>query len=271
LNYRHAFHAGNFADLVKHATLTVLLDEMSRDSSALTVVDTHAGAGAYDLQGEMALRSKEAAIDRLLADAAAPEAFDVLAAAVARANPGGETRIYPGSPALVAAALRPQDRMVACELRPDDHAALAELLAPLGEQARAVLGDGFAEASKATLKGRNLTLIDPPFERDDDYRRIGDTVRAILPRNDPSVTAIWVPLKDLDTFDRFLTRLEAMEAPMLVGEVRLRPLTDPMKLNGCAMVVVNPPAGAEEALRAICGWVAQHLGEEGNEARVWRL
>jgi 23S rRNA (adenine2030-N6)-methyltransferase len=85
------------------------------------------------------------------------------------------------------------------------------------------------------------------------------------------VLAIWVPLKDLDTFDRFLTRLEPLEASVLIGECRLRPLSDPMKMNGCAMVVINPPEGTEAALQAICGWVAQHLGEARNEARVWRL
>ena len=270
MNYRHAFHAGNFADLVKHATLTFLLEAMTREAGALTVIDTHAGAGAYDLQGEMARKTGEAAIDRLLSDEAAPEVFDVLVASVARANPAGETRVYPGSPALVVQALRDEDWLIACELRPDDHAALAELLEGV-EQATAVLGDGFAQVGKTDLKGRNLILIDPPFEQNDDYRRIAEASRSVLTRNDQAVIAIWAPLKDLDTFDRFLTSLEALEAPVVIGETRLRPLTDPMRLNGCAMVVINPPGGADEALHSICGWVAQHLGEARNEARVWRL
>jgi 23S rRNA (adenine2030-N6)-methyltransferase len=270
MNYRHAFHAGNFADLVKHATLTFLLEAMTREPGALTVLDTHAGAGAYDLQGEMARKTGEATIDRLLADEAAPEAFDILAAAVARANQGGETRVYPGSPALVVQALRGQDRLIACELRADDHAALADLLDGV-EGARAVLGDGFAQVGKTDGKGRNLILIDPPFEQDDDYRRIAEASAGALTRNRQAVIAIWTPLKDLDTFDRFLTSLEPLDAPVLIGETRLRPLSDPMRLNGCAMVVINPPDGTDEALHSICGWVAQHLGEAGNEARVWRL
>jgi 23S rRNA (adenine2030-N6)-methyltransferase len=272
MNYRHAFHTGNFADLVKHATLTVLLDELTRDPAALTVIDTHAGAGAYDLAGEMARRSGEAAIDRLLADADAPEVFDVLAAAVARANPLGGTRVYPGSPALTAAALRPQDRLIACELRADDHAALADLLAPLGEQAQTLQADGFdVAAERAPAAGKALVLIDPPFERGDDYLRIAHTCGKVLARNACAVVAVWTPLKDLDTFDRFLTGLEPLSAPVLVGEVRLRPLTDPLRLNGCAMVTVNPPQGLDEALEAICGWAAQELGDDRNEARVWRL
>jgi 23S rRNA (adenine2030-N6)-methyltransferase len=271
LNYRHAFHAGNFADLVKHATLTLLLEAMTRDAAPLTVIDTHAGAGAYDLHGEMARRSGEAAVDRLLADAAAPEPFDMLIAALARVNPPGEPRHYPGSPVLIAAALRPQDRLFACELRPDDHAALSELLAPLSAQAQALRADGFETAMRTVSSGPALMLIDPPFERDDDYRRIAETARTLLDRNGAAVIAVWVPLKDLDTFDRFLTGLESLPAPVVVGETRLRPLTDPLRLNGCAMVIANPPEGLEAALAAICGWAAERLGEMGNEARVWRL
>jgi 23S rRNA (adenine2030-N6)-methyltransferase len=272
MNYRHAFHAGNFADLVKHATLTVLLEAMTRDPSALTVIDTHAGAGAYDLAGEMARRSGEAAADRLLADVKAPDAFDMLMAALVRTNPDGVVRIYPGSPVLTAAALRPQDRLIACELREDDHAALEEMLAPLSPQAQALKSDGYAEAARrAPQTGKALVLIDPPFERGDDYVRIAQTCAAVLARNPAAVIAIWAPLKDLDTFDRFLTGLEMLPAQVLIGETRLRPLTDPMRLNGCAMVIVNPPEGLDEALNAICGWAAQELGDDRNEARVWRL
>jgi 23S rRNA (adenine2030-N6)-methyltransferase len=271
VNYRHAFHAGNFADLAKHAVLTGLLDKMLRDPAPLSVIDTHAGAGAYDLQGELARKTGEAAVDRLLADETAPEAFDILIAAVARANRGGGTRVYPGSPALTAAALRPQDRLAACELRADDHAALANLLDPLAPQAQALRTDGYAYAAANAGQGRTLVLIDPPFEQSDDYRRAADAAKAVLAANSSAVVAIWTPLKDLDTFDRFVGQLESLTEPVLIGEIRLRPLTDPMKLNGCAMTLVNPPPGVEEPLASICGWVAQHLGEDRNEARVWRL
>jgi 23S rRNA (adenine2030-N6)-methyltransferase len=272
VNYRHAFHAGNFADLVKHATFTELLEGLTRDPGALTVIDTHAGAGAYDLAGEMARRSGEAAADRLLADGKAPDAFDMLMAALVRTNPDGVVRIYPGSPVLAAAALRSQDRLIACELRDDDHAALEEMLEPLSPQALALKSDGYTEAVHRTpATGKALVLIDPPFERGDDYTRIAQTCVKVLARNPRAVIAIWTPLKDLDTFDRFLTGLEPLAAQVLIGEMRLRPLSDPLRLNGCAMVVVNPPDGLDESLRAICGWAAQELGEARNEARVWRL
>src|SRR5436190_1084190 len=264
VNYRHAFHAGNFADLVKHATLTLILEALTRDPAPLTVIDTHAGAGAYDLEGEMARRSGEAAAARLLSDPNAPEAFDILTAAIVRANPDGGARIYPGSPVLTAAALRPTDRLIACELRPDDHAALEAMLAPLAPESQALLADGFTVAAERAPAGKTLVLIDPPFERGDDYARAAEAAGQVLSRNRAAVVAIWTPLKDLDTFDRFLSGLETLVAPVLVAEARLRPLDDPMRLNGCTLCVVNPPAGLDEGLAAICGWVAQELGESRN-------
>ena len=115
MNYRHAFHAGNFADLVKHATLLLLLERLTKASNPLLVVDTHAGAGAYDLRGEAAARSGEAqaGIVRLMADSQAPLAFASLKQAVRRLNGGGGVQLYPGSPLLIAGALRPTDQYLA--------------------------------------------------------------------------------------------------------------------------------------------------------------
>ena len=271
MNYRHAYHAGNFADLVKHAGLTLILDALT-SGPPLMVIDTHAGAGAYDLAAPMPLKSGEAAIARLALDKDAPEAFDILLAAVHRANPDGGFRIYPGSPALVCAALRADDRLSACELRADDHAELAALLTPFGAQARAVRADGFDfAAAHAPSSGPLLVLIDPPYERSDDYPRAARAAAAVLTRNPAAVIAIWTPLKDLETFDGFLRALEPLRAPVLVAEARLHPLHDPMRMNGCALVVANPTSGLEGLMREICTWVASRLGGAGNEARVWLL
>lgn len=275
MNYRHAFHAGNFADLVKHACLTLLMDRLTDQPGPLTVVDTHAGAGAYDLSGDMARKSGEAerGVVRLMADPDAPEAFDVLKAAVARANPDGAVTLYPGSPALIVSALREQDRYIACELRPDDYALLAQLLAPTDGQAEAVQADGYATvAARVPTGGRALVLIDPPFERADDYARCVEAVAAVRKRNPKAVVAIWTPLKDLETFDAFLRDLENVDPPKsLVAEARLRPLSDPMKMNGSAMVVVGADDGLAADMQAVCGWVVSHLGEAGGEARIWTL
>lgn len=271
MNYRHAFHAGNFADLIKHASLTLLLDALRTDPSPLTVVDTHAGAGGYDLDGEMSRRTGEAAqgVFRLMQDAGAPPAFDALKAAVRAGNPDGGVRFYPGSPSLIGAGLRKGDRYTACELRDDDHALLAETLAPWAG-ARAVQDDGFGVAGREAGKGGRLfVLIDPPFERADDYQRIAATMTSVLQLNAEACIAVWLPLKDLETFDGFLRAVEPAAPSLLVAEARLKPLTDPMKMNGCAMVIANAPPGLEPGLEALCGWVVTRLGEAGGRASVW--
>ncbi|MDR6627887.1 23S rRNA (adenine(2030)-N(6))-methyltransferase RlmJ [Caulobacter segnis] len=277
MNYRHAFHAGNFADLHKHTILLAILSALQAESDALAVIDTHAGAGAYDLSGEMARRSGEAqaGIFRLKAASDAPAVFGPLLAAVLKINSGQEGDLYPGSPLLIARALRKTDRYAGCELRPDDMSLLAKTLAPYAN-AQALEADGYATAAgQAGRGGRAFVLIDPPFERPDDYARIVETTRAVLKRAPDAVLAIWLPLKDLETFDAFLRAMETVTpnsvgGGLLVAELRLRPLTDPMKMNGSAMVMVGAPTGVEAAAAEAGDWIAARLGEPGGRSRVWR-
>ncbi len=268
MNYRHAFHAGNFADLVKHAALLLMLRELTGSPDPLTVIDTHGGAGAYDLEGDMAVRTGEAAqgIGRLMADAGAPQAFGPLKQAVGRFNKAALKR-YPGSPVLAAQALRRGDRLVACEVHAEDEQSLRRSLAGY-PNAKVVGGDGYAFVRENTPGGRLLVLIDPPFERPDDYERAAQALGAILRKNLTATVAVWLPLKDLEPFDGFLRRI-ATDA--LVAEVRLRPLLDPMRMNGCALVIANPTAGLEGPLAEACEWVVAALGEQGGAARLWRL
>jgi 23S rRNA (adenine2030-N6)-methyltransferase len=274
LNYRHAFHAGNFADLVKHAALLQLLARLQARPEPLTVIDTHAGRGLYDLAGAEARKSgeAEAGIIRLMAAREAPDGFHPLIDAVARLNGGaGGVRRYPGSPWLIADALRAADSYLAYELRPDEHGALKSLLKDR-VHARTQCADGFAAAVEATPSaGRVLVLIDPPFERPDDYARIVQTVAGVRRKNPEAQALVWLPLKDLETFDAFLRDLEdAVAAPLLVAETRMRPLSDPMKMNGCALVLVGGPADMAPGLEAICGWTARTLGDDGS-ARIYAL
>ncbi|MGC3971916.1 MAG: 23S rRNA (adenine(2030)-N(6))-methyltransferase RlmJ [Pirellulales bacterium] len=187
MNYRHAFHAGNFADLVKHAGLLRLLSELTAAGAPLTVIDTHAGRGLYDLAGAEARKSgeAEAGIAKLMAAPDAPPEFRPLTGAVAALNKGGEVRRYPGSPWLIAEALRAGDRYVACELRAEEHAALAQALKGR-PGVRTLNADGYlAAVEQCPAQGRVLVLIDPPFEKPDDYGRIVETLaalRAKIPR-----------------------------------------------------------------------------------------
>ncbi|HEV7383453.1 MAG TPA: 23S rRNA (adenine(2030)-N(6))-methyltransferase RlmJ [Phenylobacterium sp.] len=273
MNYRHAFHAGNFADLVKHAALLQLLARATGEGGPLTVIDTHAGRGLYDLAGVEAKKSgeAEAGIVRLMAAADAPAEFAPLTATVRTLNGGAAARRYPGSPWLIAQALRPGDSYVACELRPDEHAALRDLM-KARRGVRTLCADGYDVASAQTPgSGRTLVLIDPPFERADDYARIVETLAGVRRRNPAATALVWLPLKDLETFDGFLRDLEdEVRAPALVAETRMRPLTDPLKMNGCALVLLGAPADMGGVLEAVCGWTARALGDRG-EARVYGL
>jgi len=269
MNYRHSFHAGNFADLVKHA-LVLWLVQTLQARGPLTVLDTHAGAGLYDLSGD-ATRSKEAeaGVARLMTAQGRPPLLDALAARVAAANPDGGARFYPGSPLLIADALEAGGTYVGYELNPPVRALLDQALADR-PNAQAREGDGYAlAAAEAARLKAPLILIDPPFEKPDDYVRSAETALTVIQRDPTATVAIWTPLKDLETFDAFTRRLEGRAGPTLVAEARLRPLTNPMKMNGCALVIVNPPPGAEAAAQQVCAWVADSLGDPGGKAEIW--
>jgi 23S rRNA (adenine2030-N6)-methyltransferase len=271
LNYRHLYHAGNFADLLKHALLTEVMARMTAAGGPLCVIDTHAGAGVYDLTSDAARRTGEAAagIGVLMADDEAPPAFDILKVAVRDLNDRG-LRTYPGSPVLIERALRGRDRLIACETRREDYEMLRQALRAPGAQA--MREDGWDAAARRTPRApaQALVLIDPPYEAGDDPERVAEITRAVLARNGGAVVAVWAPLKDLAGFDALLGALEDAAAPrrLLVAEARLRAPDDPMRMNGCAMAVVNAPAGLEGVAGAAAGWIAAALGEAGGSGRA---
>lgn len=272
MNYRHAYHAGNFADLAKHAILLALLDCLEAGAGGFTVIDTHAGAGLYDLAGPEASRTGEAkaGIARLMAARDAPAAFATLKTAVARLNPKGPPQFYPGSPRLIAERLRSEDRLIACEARADDHKGLTQALRGFfGVQA--IMTDGWSYATRHAPgePARLLVLIDPPYEASDDGVQAANLARRILAANNRAVIVIWAPIKDLVSFDTLTGRIEdaAGAGAVLIAQTRLRPLTDPMRLNGAALLIINPPDGMEGPARDIVDWVAASAGE-GGEGRV---
>jgi 23S rRNA (adenine2030-N6)-methyltransferase len=279
MNYRHGFHAGNFADLAKHAALLALLRDLRQGETPLLVVDTHAGAGAYDLSDPDFARSREAEAGiKALLGAEVSDSLKPLAGYVraknAAAGFSGRIGLYPGSPLLVLDHQRPADDYVGCELREDDFALLKRRVEPRGQ---AVREDGYDVAVEAADDDKDLLyLIDPPFERGDDYVRIVDCLHDVLALRPDARALVWLPLKDLETWDAFLRHMERdlvegdlVRAPdILASELRLRPLTNPMKMNGCALVSVNPPEGFAPQLEAIARDVASLFGEPGAMARI---
>ena len=246
-----------------------------REPAPLTVLETHAGAGLYDLAGEAARRSGEAltGIERLLQARDPPATLRRLADAVREARAHHGPSVYPGSPLLAAAALRPGDRYIGWELRRDDHERLAAALARERRRAgcptlEARLGDGYVQAP-GVVGERRLIMIDPPFEAGDEAQRLAACVAALALRPGGRL-ALWAPLKDLDGFDRLMAGVEtASGVTGAAVELRLRPLDDPLRLNGCAMILLNAPQGVDAAVES-AAWLAGALGDAGAGARLQR-
>jgi 23S rRNA (adenine2030-N6)-methyltransferase len=269
MNYRHGYHAGNFADVLKHVALVELLRLLTAKDKKLFVLDTHAGAGGYDLEGGEALRTGEAAtgIIRLCAAGRADMPAPVVRylAAVAAydrkfGRPRGQLGHYPGSPRLIRLALRAGDRFVACEFQPREALALKREFA--GDRAVEVRqADGY-QALKALLpppERRGLMLIDPPFEAADEFERLLRALRHGLRRFATGCYAVWYPVKDTAATD-FAGALAALALKQLTLELRLGGPVEPSGLAACALAVINPPWKFEQAMREALPWIAERLG-----------
>jgi 23S rRNA (adenine2030-N6)-methyltransferase len=248
MNYRHAFHAGGPADVVKHAVLTRILVHLRDKPAAFRVIDTHAGAGLYDLRGPEATRSPEwrDGIGRLNSASIDGDARALLAPyldAVAALNPSGELATYPGSPVLARALLRSQDRLIACEIEPAAAAALDHNLGR-GRRAKAVAIDGWA-ALNAYLpppERRGVILIDPPFEAMDEFSRLAQAVEAAHRKWPTGIFLVWYPTKGRQDSDVLAKRLRRSAiAKMLRVEVDFALQREPERLAGCGLIVINPP------------------------------
>jgi 23S rRNA (adenine2030-N6)-methyltransferase len=270
LNYRHAFHAGSFADVFKHAVLCRILAHLRSKETAFRVIDTHAGAGLYDLTGPEAARSDEwkDGIARLLAaELPKPVAellqpyLDVLGAL----NERGEIKLYPGSPALVRAWLRPQDKLTACELHPETFKELNRTLR-CDIRIKTLEVDGWT-ALKAYVppkERRGLVLVDPPFERDGEFHNLAESFAAAHRKWPTGIYALWYPIKGRSGPEAFAKRLRRLAIPKILrAELIVSPLSDPARLNGSGLILVNPPWMLESELKILLLALAAILGRAG--------
>lgn len=269
MNYRHAFHAGNFADVVKHIILTRLVEYLKKKDGAFRVIDTHAGLGRYDLESSEARRSPEwiDGIGRLLEAELPAKAKELMTPYldVIRAENPGKLKTYPGSPWLVRKLFRPQDRLEALELHPEDAWKLTTLFG--GDiQARIIHLDGWLalNAHLPPKEKRGLVLVDPPFEDPGEFGRLIDGLVKGHKKFATGVFALWYPLKDTRAVHDFISTLRDLGIPkVLRAEVIVRPATNPPTLHGTGMIIVNPPFTLEAELRVLLPALARILGDEG--------
>lgn len=269
MNYRHAFHAGNFADCFKHALLAWCIRAIQRKTAPVAFMDTHAGIGRYDLAGDAASRTGEAlrGIARLRDSPPA-----ALADYVRLATALGEG-VYPGSPELFCMLARPGDRVVLVELQAEE---ARTLRANFRGRAQLHRRDGF-EALGGLLPAperRALVLIDPPFEAAGEFDRLAAALATVAGRMPQAMLLAWYPIKDRAGPRAFHDRLRASGvADLVAAELLLREPLDAARLNGCGMVVMNPPFGFEPAFRAMLDALLARLGdgEKGGGVRLVRL
>jgi 23S rRNA (adenine2030-N6)-methyltransferase len=275
MNYRHAFHAGGFADVIKHIVLARILTYLLEKPAAFRVIDTHAGAGLYDLEASEAKRGGEwlTGIARIMqarfSEKAAPllkPYLDIIRAF----NPQGELRAYPGSPLIARALLRPQDRLTACEL---DATARKHLIDALRRdpQARVVDLDGWVAlpAFVPPNERRGLVLIDPPFEAKDEFERLGDGFAAAFAKWPTGIYLLWYPAKSRRATDQLARHVAGTAASTKPAGTCLRlefsvaPQAPDAQLASSGLLIVNPPWTLQGELKTILPELEKPLGQGG--------
>ena len=269
MNYRHAFHAGNSADVVKHALLIALVRALQLKPSALTLIDTHAGCGLYDLQGEEAGRTGEAEGGVLRAFADTNPLLDDYRAAVRDVNEGGEPRLYPGSPRILSQLLRPQDGLILNEKHPEDAAILRGVMRGLPAAIHQRDAYELWLALLPTRTPRGLVVVDPPYEQTDERARIAATIAAAHRKWAHGVTAIWYPLKDRAAHLRWKQQLKRLGIPkFLTVEHWLYDADQPGLYNGAGLFIVNPPYAFTQELPPLLEALRAALAPDGHRGTL---
>ena len=273
MNYRHSYHAGNHADIFKHAVLLRMASLMQRKETPYCYLDSHAGTALYDLQGEAAGKTGEYrdGIARLWDRDDLPEMFADLRDAVAAHNPDGVLRYYPGSPQLIADSLREQDRMILSELHPEDAATLREHFS-VDPRIAVHQRDGY-ELPKAFLpvaEKRALWLLDPPFEKENELKRCLASMQIAIQRMRQTVIALWYPIKDQRLLRDFYRQITDAGLPKVLRvELNVRPADNQLGLNGSGLMLVNPPWPLWEELETALPWLAEVLAQSsGGDCRM---
>ena len=269
MNYRHAFHAGNSADVVKHSLLIALVRALQQKPGALTLIDTHAGGGLYDLGGEQARRTGEAARGVLRAFADPNPMLNDYRAVVRTVNVGAETRLYPGSPQVLAHFLRPQDMLILNEKHPEDASALRGLMRGTTAAVHERDAYEFWLAMLPTRTGRGVVVVDPPYEQTDERARIVAALAVAHRKWAHGVTVIWYPLKDRATHQQWKSKLRQLGIPKILSvEHWLYDVDQPGIYNGAGLFIVNPPYAFAHELPPLLEALRVALAPEGHKGKI---
>jgi 23S rRNA (adenine2030-N6)-methyltransferase len=277
MNYRHIYHAGNFADVLKHAVLALVIEHLKLKEAPFRVIDTHAGTGLYDLSSAEAEKTGEwrDGIGSLL-PAAPPAEIEAMLApylqVVCAENDGGERIVrYPGSPLIARRLMRPDDRLVVNEAHPEDAAGLAALFAK-DRQVKVLALDGWT-ALRALLppkERRGLVLIDPPFEEPGEFKRLAEGLAAAHRRFATGTVMLWYPIKDIRAAGAFARQAAAAGIPKLLSaELFIDTPRDEGPLVATGLLILNPPFTLESKLEVLLPYLATLFARgEGAKGRL---
>jgi len=275
LSYRHIYHAGNHADILKHITMSQICRHFIKKDSPFFYLDTHAGIGQYELNSEQAQKNKEyhSGISRLFSESAVPEAVEGLLEIVRDMNPTDQLEYYPGSPKVVDYYTRQKDKLHLCELHPNDYPLLAALF-PQKRKANVVKENGFA-AVKAMLpppQKRGFVLMDPPYEVKKDYQFVVKSLEEGYIRFPQGTFAIWYPVLGRQQADHLLKSVKATNIRnILLLELNVRDTEKERGMAGSGMIIVNPPWTLEQDAREFMPFLSKTLAEdqEANYQITW--
>lgn len=266
MNYRHLYHAGNFADVFKHIVLTALLRAMQRKPKPFCYFETHAGAGKYALDSVSAHKTQEfeQGIKRLWNCPNPPDLVNQYLDIVKKFNVTSQLRTYPGSPCLARELLRPEDRMVLCELHDEVFTQLRQEFART-PRTKTYFEDGYKllNAVLPPLERRGVVLIDPAFESSNEFKQLIKHLKAAYQRWETGVYAIWYPIKSRTALQKFHRDLLATGIPKILAiQLYVYPDDVELRLNGAGVVIINPPYQLDTELTQVLPWLSQLLAVE---------
>ncbi len=273
LSYRHGFHAGNFADVLKHVVLSLCLRALHRKDKPFCYIETHAGAGRYDLSGGMASKNAEfrSGIGRLWARSDLPSELLSYLGVVRSLNQSGDLRWYPGSPMIARSLLRPDDRMVVCELHPTEIVQLGKLFAR-DRQVTVRHGDGYSalNALLPPAERRGLVLCDPSFEMKGERARLVDALKFGFRKWPTGTFALWHPIQERGVTQRLYRQLQATGIrKILVMELCVLPDAATKSMTGSGMILINPPWQIDAEIEGLLPWLSEALDPDG--LGQWRV